>query len=126
MKLLLKQSTVLLGLMTCISGLLPLSASADSTAGLLLTLKCQNDYTVNIWRRYASGELLYRATGPLGNLSLGKGAKENTGTAEVYKFRAGDYTYQVLGGRGDHQQRGTLEVFKNGRTLFSQACRHEG
>ncbi|MBW4625969.1 MAG: hypothetical protein KME49_10810 [Brasilonema octagenarum HA4186-MV1] len=126
MKLLPKQSTVLLGLMTCVLAHLPSLASADSTADLLLSLNCQSDYTVNVWRRYASGELLYRATGPLGNLSLGKGTKENTGAAEVYKFRNGNYVYQVLGGRGDHRQQGTLAVFKNGRSFLNQACRPEG
>lgn len=126
MKTLLKQSAVLLGLTTCVLANLSLPATADSTAGLLLTLKCQSDYMVNVWRRNASGELLYRGTGLLGNLSLGKGARENTGSAQVYKFRTGDYVYQVLAGRGDHQQRGMLEVFKNGRSILSQACTHEG
>ncbi|MBW4540183.1 MAG: hypothetical protein KME43_13700 [Myxacorys chilensis ATA2-1-KO14] len=126
MKLLPKQSTVLLGLMTCVLAHLPLPASADSTADLLLSLKCQNDYTVDVWRRYASGELLYRAKGPLGNLSLGKGTRETTGAAEVYKFRNSNYVYQVLGGRGDHRQQGTLEVFKNGRSFLSQACGQDG
>ncbi|NMF64272.1 hypothetical protein [Brasilonema octagenarum] len=126
MKLLSKQSTVLLGLTTCVLAHLPLPASADSTASLLLSLKCQSDYTVNVWRRYASGELLYRATGPLGNLRLGNGTRENTGAAEVYKFKNDNYVYQVLGGRGDHRQQGTLEVFKNGRSLLSQACAQEG
>jgi hypothetical protein len=126
MKPLLKKSTVLLGLTTCVLAHLSLPASADSTAGLLLTLKCQSDYTVNVWQRYASGELLYRATGPLGNLSLGKGSKADTGSAQVYKFKHGDYVYQVLSGRGDHRQKGTLEVLKNGRSLLSQTCTQDG
>lgn len=126
MQLLLKQSTVLLGLTTCVLANLPLPVSADSTAGLLLTLKCQSDYTVNVWQRYGSGELLYRGTGPLGNLNVEKGSRENTGAAQVYKFKTGDYVYQVLAGRGDHRRQGTLEVFKNGRSIVSQACTHEG
>lgn len=126
MKTLLKQSSVLLGLATCVLANLSLPASADSTAGLLLTLKCQSDYTVNVWQRYGSGELLYRGTGPLGNLSLGKGSRENTGSAQVYKFKTSDYVYQILAGRGDHRQQGTLEVFKNGRAVLNQACTHEG
>ncbi|QLE57963.1 hypothetical protein [Nostoc sp. TCL26-01] len=126
MKSLLKQFTLMLGLTTCVLGSLSLSASADSTAGLILNLTCQGDYTVNIWRRYSSGELLYRATGPLGNLSLGKGVMENTGAAKVYKFKHSNYTYQIVGGRGDHQQQGALEVFKNGRSILSQACSQEG
>ncbi|MBW4692700.1 MAG: hypothetical protein KME27_13150 [Lyngbya sp. HA4199-MV5] len=126
MQPLLKKSTVLLGLTTCVLANFCLPARADSTAGLLLTLKCQSDYTVNVWQRYGSKELLYRGTGPLGDLSLGKGSRENTGAAQVYKFRTGDYAYQVLAGRGDHRQRGMLEVFKNGRSIVSQACTHDG
>jgi hypothetical protein len=126
MKSLLKQFMLMLGLTICVLSNLSLSASADSTAGLLLSLMCQGDYTVNIWRRYASGELLYRATGPLGNLSLGEGVMENTGAANVYKFEHDNYTYQIVGGRGDRQQQGVLEVFKNGRSLLSQACSQEG
>ncbi|MBD1909187.1 MULTISPECIES: hypothetical protein [unclassified Leptolyngbya] len=126
MKPLLKQSTVLLGLTTCVLAHLALPASADSTAGLLFTLRCQSAYTVNVWRRYGSGELLYRGTGPLGDLSLDGGTMENTGAAQVYEFRSSGYVYQVLSGQGDHQQQGTLEVFKNGRSLLSQACTQDG
>jgi hypothetical protein len=124
MQPLLKQSTVLLGLTTCVLVHLALPASADSTAGLLLTLRCQSDYTVNVWQRYGSGELLYRGAGPLGNLSLGRGSRENTGAAQVYKFKTGDYVYQVLA--ANHQSQGTLEVFKNGRSILSQVCTYEG
>ena len=126
MKPLLKQSTVLLGLAACVLAHLSLPASADSTADLVLTLKCQSDYTVNVWRRYGSGELLYRSTGPLGDLSLGKGSMENTGAAQVFKFKNGNYVYQVLSGRGDHRRQGALEVFKHGRSLLSQTCRQDG
>ncbi|OKH42892.1 hypothetical protein NIES2101_32120 [Calothrix sp. HK-06] len=122
MKTLRKQILLLLGSMTCLSVYLSLPASADSTANLILSLKCQNEYTVNIWKRHNSGELLYRATGPLGNLSLGKGTGNNTGSAQVYKFKNGEYEYQVLGGRGDHQGKGTLEVYKNGNSIFTQTC----
>lgn len=126
MKLLLKQSTVLLSLATCVSAHSALPASADSTAALLFTLRCQSDYVVNVWRHYGSGELLYRGTGPLGDLSLDGGTMENTGAAQVYKFRNGGYVYQVLSGQGDHRQQGTLEVFKNGHSLLSQVCMQDG
>ncbi|MEI2583750.1 hypothetical protein [Scytonema sp. PRP1] len=122
MKTLLKRFALLLGLMSCVSAYLVLPASADSTAGLLLSLKCQGGYNVNVWRRYDSGELLYRSTSPQGNLSLGKGTADNTGSAQVYKFKNGNYEYQVLAGRGDHQGQGTLEVYKNGRSIMSQGC----
>ena len=122
MKTLLKQIVLLLGSMTCLSVYLSLPASADSTANLLLSLKCQNEYTINIWKRHNSDEFLYRATGPLGTLSLGKGTANNTGSAQVYKFKNGDYEYQVLGGRGDHQGKGTLEVYNKGDSILTQSC----
>ena len=99
-----------------------LPASADSTADLVLSLKCQGGYNVNIWKRYNSGELLYRSTSPQGNLSLGKGTRDDTGAAQVYKFKNGNYKYQVLGGKGDHQGKGTLEVYKNDRSIMSRTC----
>lgn len=121
MKTRLKQIT-LLGLMTCVLAHLSLRASADSTADLVLSLKCKGGYDVNVWKRHGSGELLYRSTSPQGNLSLGKGTRENTGAAQVYKFKNGNYKYQVLEGKGDRQGQGTLEVFKNDRSILSKVC----
>ncbi|MBE9162651.1 hypothetical protein [Tychonema sp. LEGE 06208] len=108
MKTLLKRFALLLGLMTGVSTYLVLPASADSTADLVLSLKCQGGYNVNVWKRYNSGELLYRSTSPQGNLSLGKGTRDDTGAAQVYKFKNGNYKYQVLGGKGDRQGKGTV------------------
>ncbi len=103
-----------------------LPASADSTADLVLSLKCQGGYNVNVWKRYDSGELLYRSTSPQGNLSLGKGTRDDTGAAQVYQFKNGNYKYQVLGGKGDHQGKGTLEVYKNDRSIMSRTCTPNG
>lgn len=122
MKTLLKRFGLLLGLMTGVSTYLILPASADSTADLVLSLKCQGGYNVNIWKRYDSGELLYRSTSPQGNLSLDKGTREDTGSAQVYKFKKDNYKYQVVSGKGDRQGKGTLEVFKNDRSIMSQTC----
>jgi hypothetical protein len=126
MKTLLKQFALRLGLMTCVLAYPVLPASADSTADLVLSLKCRGGYNVNVWKRHDSGELLYRSTSPQGNLSLGKGTRNNTGAAQVYRFKNGNYEYQVIGGRGDHQGQGTLEVYKNGRSIMSQSCTPNG
>jgi hypothetical protein len=122
MKTSLKRTGLLFGLMTCMSNPLALPAFADSTADLLLSLKCQNGYIVNVWKRHGSQELLYRGIGLLGNLNLGTGTNDNTGAARVFKFKNGNYVYQVLGGRSERHGRGTLEVFKNGRSMLSQTC----
>jgi hypothetical protein len=117
MKTLLKQSIFLLGL---IASTFAHPALADSTASLIFSLKCPNEYTVNIWKRYGSEELLYRGFGPLGKLSLGKGARSSTGAAEVYKFKNSDYEYSVLKKKGEGQ--GTVEVFKNSRSILTLSC----
>ncbi len=126
MKIFQKRSALIFGLIICASNYLSLPASADSTADLILSLKCQCGYNVNIWKRHNSGEVLYRSTSPLGDLSLNKGTAENTGAAQVYKFKSSNYEYQVIGGKGDHQGQGTLEVFKNGRSIMSQTCTTDG
>lgn len=119
MKIPLKKSVFLLSLMTFV---LAHPALADSTADLILSLKCPSEYTVNIWKRYGSEELLYRGFGPLGKLSLGKGSSNSTGVAQVYKFKNGDYEYSVLKGKRGSQGRGTVEVFKNSRSILALSC----
>jgi hypothetical protein len=123
MKTILKRLALLLASATAISAHLVLPALADSTADLILSLKCPSEYTVNVWQRYGSKELLYRGFGPLGQLNLGNGDKNSTGTAQVYKFKHDDYEYQAIGGTKDHQGRGTLEVFKDGRSVLSFPCK---
>jgi hypothetical protein len=123
MKTILKRLALLLASATAISAHLALPALADSTADLILSLKCPSEYTVNVWQRHSSEELLYRGSGPLGQLSLGDGSKDSTGTAQVYKFKHDDYKYQAIGGTKDHQGRGTLEVFKDGRSILSFPCK---
>ncbi|MCP6759972.1 MAG: hypothetical protein NHB32_14730 [Fischerella sp. CENA71] len=81
-----KTSALLLALLISILANFSLRASADSTAGLLLSTKCQGSYNINIWQNYTSRELLYRATNPNGNLSLGKGTSQATEGAH-----SGDY-----------------------------------
>ncbi|QLE59364.1 hypothetical protein FD725_13085 [Nostoc sp. TCL26-01] len=100
-----------------------LRASADSTADLILSTKCRGGYNINIWQKYNSGELLYRATSPNGNLRLGKGTSQATEGVRVYKFRNRNYQYWVWDGTLDNPQSGTLEVYKNNRILMKQACR---
>ena len=117
----LKKSALLLGLVTSVLAN-PLSAWADSTAGIVLSMKCQNGYNINIWQNYRSNELLYRSTSRNGNLSLGKGTSQATEGVRVYKFRNGIYQYWVWDGTLDNSQSGTLEVYKNNRILMQRAC----
>jgi len=122
MRTLLKRSALLLALATCVSANLSLRASADSTAGLILSMKCQGEYNINLWKKHSSGELLYRATSSKGNLSLGGGTSEATEGVRVYKFRNRNYQYWVWDGTLDSQQSGTLEVYENNRIRMRQAC----
>ncbi|WDD37019.1 hypothetical protein PQG02_34985 (plasmid) [Nostoc sp. UHCC 0926] len=123
MKTLLKRSALLLALPISVLVNFSLPASADSTAGIILSTKCQGGYNINIWQNYSSGELLYRATNPNGHLSLGKGTKQATEGVRVYKFRNRNYQYWVWDGTLDSPQSGTLEVYKNNRILMRQTCR---
>ncbi|MBD2452083.1 hypothetical protein H6G76_34230 [Nostoc sp. FACHB-152] len=123
MKILLKISALLLALPISVLTNCYLIASADSTAGIVLSTKCQGGYNINIWQKYKNGELLYRATSHNGNLSLGKGTSKATEGVRVYKFRSGIYEYWVWDGTLDNPQSGTLEVYKNNRILMKQACR---
>jgi hypothetical protein len=122
MKTLLKRTALLLALPISVLATFSLRASADSTAGIILSTKCQGGYNINIWQNNTSGELLYRATTPNGNLSLGGGTKQATEGVRVYKFRNGNYEYWVWDGTLDNPQSGTLEVYKNNRILMQQAC----
>jgi hypothetical protein len=122
MKTLLKRATLLLALLISVLANVSLIASADSTAGIILSTKCEGGYNINIWQNNTSGELLYRATSPNGNLSLDGGTSQATEGVRVYKFRKGNYEYWVWDGTLDNPQSGTLEVYKNNRILMQQAC----
>lgn len=122
MKTLLKKSALLLAVPVCVLTNFSLTASADSTAGIVLSMKCQGGYDINIWRNYTSGELLYRSTSRNGNLSLGGGTVKSTEGVRVYKFRNGDYEYWVWDGTLDSKESGTLDVYKNNRILMQQSC----
>lgn len=122
MKTLLKISTLLLALTTCVSANFPLKASADSTANLVLSLKCKGGYNVNVWKKKYNGELLYRSTSSNGNLNLSKGTSKATEGVRVYKFRKGNQEYWVWDGTQDSQQSGTLEVYKNNKIVLQRAC----
>jgi hypothetical protein len=122
MNILLQKSALLLALPLSLLTNFAFPASADSTAGIVLSTKCQGGYNINIWRNYTSGELLYRSTSPNGNLSFGGGTRKATEGVLVYKFRNGDYEYWVWDGTLDNPQSGTLEVYKNNRIVMQQAC----
>lgn len=99
-----------------------LPAFADSTADLVLNLNCQDHYRVEVWKSRSSNALLYRARGPLGNLSLSGGTRRATEGVQVYQFRNGNYAYWVWDGTLDSQQAGTLEVYENDRLLMRKDC----
>jgi hypothetical protein len=122
MKTLLKRSVLLLALPISILANFSLRASADSTAGIILSTSCQGGYNINIWQNHTSGELLYRVTSPNGNLSLDGGTSQATEGVRVYKFRNGNYEYWVWDGTLDNPQSGTLEVYKNNRILLQRTC----
>jgi hypothetical protein len=116
------QKSALLFVPICVFANVSLKASADSTAGIVLSTKCEGGYNINIWRNYTSGELLYRSTSNNGNLSLGGGTLKLTEGVQVYKFRNGDYEYWVWDYSWANSQSGTLEVYKNHNILLQKTC----
>lgn len=122
MKTPLKRFVLPLVLPASILAIFSLSASADSTAGIVLSMNCQCGSTINIWQNSTSGELLYRATSPIGNLSLGRGTRQTTEGVRVYKFRNGNYQYWLWDGTLDNPNSGVLEVYENNRILTQQSC----
>ncbi len=122
MKILLKISALLFAVPISVLTNFFLPVSADSTASIILSTKCQGGYKINIWQNKTSRELLYRSTSPKGNLNLGRGTVKATEGVRVYKFRQGNYEYWVWDGTLDSPQSGTLEVYKNNRILMQKAC----
>lgn len=121
MKTLLARLALLLTLPVCAVANFTLPAAADSTASLILNTQC-GDYHVNIWRKYGSGELLYRSTSRYGDLSLGQGTSQLTEGVQVYRFENGNYSYWVWDGTLSSQS-GTLEVYRDNSLLMQQDCR---
>lgn len=122
MKILLKISALLFAVPISVLTNFFLPVSADSTASIILSTKCQGGYKINIWQNKTSRELLYRSTSPKGNLNLGRGTVKATEGVRVYKFRQGNYEYWVWDGTLDSPHSGTLEVYKNNRILMQKAC----
>jgi hypothetical protein len=122
MKTFLRRSALVLTLATCLAANFSLPAAADSTADLLVSLKCRGEYNINVWKTRKSGELLYRSTSANGNLSLGRGTSQATEGVRVYRFQNGNYQYWVWDGTLNSQQAGTLEVYKNNTIQQKYAC----
>jgi hypothetical protein len=123
MKGLLKKLALLTVVANCTPVFLASPVSADSTADLVLNLRCRGGFNTQVWSNRTSGTLLYRTTSPHGDLSLDGGTVQNTEGVRVYKFQNGDYQYWVWDGTLDSQEAGTLEVYQNNRILMQQPCR---
>lgn len=99
------------------------SAIADSTASLVLHLKCQDGYTVEVWRNRTTQGLTYRSTSPSGNLVSYQGMSKKTEGTTVYKFLNGSYQYWVWDGTLDSPNAGTLEVYQRDRLSSRRTCK---
>jgi hypothetical protein len=123
MKTLLQKIALLNVAATCVFSSLALPAGADSTADMVLSLRCRGGYGVQVWKDRSSDAFLYRATSHHGNLSLDGGTAQSTEGVRVYRFQNGNYQYWVWDGTLDSQDAGTLEVYENSRILMQQPCR---
>lgn len=123
MKLRWQRFALLNAVVSGVLGSLALPAAADSTADLVLALRCRGGYNVQVWQDRSSDAFLYRATSHHGNLNVDGGAAQDTEGVRVYRFQNGSYQYWVWDGTLDSQDAGTLEVYENNRILMQQSCR---
>lgn len=108
---------------SCVLGVSCRLAFADSTADLILNLRCQDQYKVQVWRNRTTNELMYRSQSPKdGNLAINKGTSRTAEGLRVYEFRRGMNRYSVWDGTLDSAQEGILEVYKNDRRLVERDC----
>jgi hypothetical protein len=118
----LQQINLLIAFVSCLTSiLLPLSTKADSTANLLMSLKCHN-FQVQVWKNRSSGAYLYRSQGTHGNLKINGGTRQSTEGVTVYKFRNGGYQYWVWDGTLDSKDRGRVEIYRNNRLVQGINC----
>ena len=122
MKTFLKRLTLLVALPICALANFTSPASADSTSELILNTMCEGGYNVSVWRNRTSSELQYRATGPFGDLTLGKGTRQATEGVQVYRFSKGVYEIWVWDGTLDSAQSGTLDLYKNKSIIAHKNC----
>ena len=123
MKTLFQKFALVNAVATCVLGSFALPAGADSTADMVLSLRCRGGYGVQVWKDRSSDAFLYRATSHHGDLSLDGGTSQATEGVRVYRFQNGNYQYWVWDGTLDSQDAGTLEVYENNRILMQQPCR---
>jgi hypothetical protein len=117
-----KKLVLAIALAPLTAGIFSEPTAADSTAGLLVSLRCRGGYNVQIWQENVSRRYLYRTRSPHSNLNLSGGTSQAIGGVRVYKFRNGTYKYRVWVGPPDSLEAGTLEVYENNRILMQQPC----
>lgn len=94
---------------------------ADSANELKANYKC-GDFQVEVWKNKTSGELTYRSTSYMGNLTLTGGTQQNTEGVRVYKFPQKNYDYWLWQGTLDNPKAGTLEIYQNNRQYKQINC----
>lgn len=96
--------------------------AADSTADLIMNLKCEGSTSAEIWKNRKTGGLLFRATSPAGKMVSYLGKTKKTEGVKVYQFQDGSTEYWVWDGDLDNPQAVWLETYKNGRQVQRQSC----
>jgi hypothetical protein len=122
MKFMLKRVTLPITACICLLSISSQPVSADSTASLIVNLKCQGGYNIQVWRNRTNNRLTYRSQSPSGNAVSYQGTSRATEGVMQYKFRNGSYEYWVWDGTLDSTNAGTLEVYRNSRLLMRRQC----
>lgn len=100
---------------------LPATVRSDSTSELIANYQC-GDLQIEVWKNKTSGELTYRSTSYMGNLSLTGGIQQNTEGVRIYKFPHENYNYWLWQGTLDNPKAGTLEIYENDRRYKQITC----
>lgn len=97
-------------------------APADSTADLIMNLKCEDATTAEVWKNRKTGGLFFRAETPSGKLTSYLGKTQKTEGVKVYKFQDSSREYWVWDGNLDNPQAAPLEIYNNGRLVKRHSC----
>ena len=122
MKSILKLSTLPILVSICALTIPCRPIFADSTSALVVSLRCQGGYNIQVWRNRTTKKLTYRSQSPSGNAVSNQGTSRATEGVMQYQFRNGSYQYWVWDGTLDSPNAGTLEVYQNNRLLMRRQC----
>jgi len=123
MKICWKWLTLPWALSACAIAAFGLSATADSTADLMMNLNCDGGTSAEVWKNRKTSGLFFRSESPSGKWVSYLGKTQKTEGVKVYKFQNGSTEYWVWDGNLDNPQSASLEIYQNNRLVKRQSCK---